>query len=152
MGERIREKTILLTTSNGTRAVLAAREAVALGVVGFVNLSAASRWALDAGRDVTIVCAGELGGFSLEDAVCGGMVVERLQRSGAGLVLGDGAKAVGLLFRHYDGRVSEVLADCEWGRELARVGFGADLDLCGRVDCLSVVPVLSGGRLVPAPP
>ncbi len=114
--ERVKGKTILFTTTNGTRALLAAREAEALGVAAFVNLSAASQWVMARGRDLTIVCAGRLGGFSLEDAVCGGMVVEHFQKLGADLVLGNGTWAAALLSRHYEGRVSAALEHSEWGQ------------------------------------
>ena len=40
--------------------------------------SAAARWAAAQGRDVTVLCAGDNGAFSLEDAVCAGLLVERL--------------------------------------------------------------------------
>ncbi|MGH7303751.1 MAG: 2-phosphosulfolactate phosphatase, partial [Candidatus Rokuibacteriota bacterium] len=54
---RVRGMTVYFTTSNGTRALLAARAARAIGVAALVNVSAAARWAADLGRDVAIVCS-----------------------------------------------------------------------------------------------
>src|SRR5213079_3146728 len=68
--ERVRGRAVYFTTSNGTRALLAARQARAVGVAAFVNLSAAARWAAGHGLDVVVVCAGERGGRSLEDHAC----------------------------------------------------------------------------------
>ncbi|MGH7277922.1 MAG: 2-phosphosulfolactate phosphatase, partial [Candidatus Rokuibacteriota bacterium] len=76
---RAHGKLVIFTTSNGTRALLAARGAAAIGVAALVNVSAAATWALAGERDVIVVCAGERGARSLEDQVCAGLLVERLR-------------------------------------------------------------------------
>ncbi|MGH7311943.1 MAG: 2-phosphosulfolactate phosphatase, partial [Candidatus Rokuibacteriota bacterium] len=80
VAERVAGKTIVLSTSNGTRALLAARGAAAIGVAALVNLWAAAGWAVAGGRDVTVACAGERGRVSLEDLVAAGLLVERMAR------------------------------------------------------------------------
>ncbi len=147
-GERVRGRTILFTTTNGTGALLLGREAAALGTAGFVNVSAAVQWVLAAGRDLTMICSGEMGGFCLEDTVCGGMVVTRLQASGVPLTLSDAALAASLLSRHYEGRVRQALEDSEWGRLLKLVQFERDLEASSQVDAFAVVPVLAGDEIV----
>src|SRR6185369_15573746 len=47
-------------------------------VAGFVNLAAAVDWALAQGRDLVVVCAGELGTRSVQDEACAGLLVDRL--------------------------------------------------------------------------
>jgi len=64
---RARGKTVFFTTSNGTRALLAARAAEAIGVAALVNASAAAAWAAAADRDIAILCAGSRGDRALED-------------------------------------------------------------------------------------
>src|SRR5204862_138036 len=49
---RVCGRTIVLTTSNGTRALLAARPAAAVGVAGFVNATAAAAWARERAGDI----------------------------------------------------------------------------------------------------
>ena len=62
---RVGGRTIVMTTSNGTRALVAARPAAAVGVAAFINHAAAAAWALARGRDVLLLCAGERGARSL---------------------------------------------------------------------------------------
>ena len=57
---RVRGATLFLTTSNGTRALLAARPARAVAVAGLVNVGAAAAWAAGQSGDVVLVCAGIL--------------------------------------------------------------------------------------------
>ena len=107
--ERVGGRTIVFTTSNGTRALLAARPATAVGVAGFTNLSAASEWALGQGRSIVLVCAGELGARSTEDEVCAGLLVERALSRHSGAVAGPAA-------------VEAVAAGRRYPNDHARVG------------------------------
>lgn len=95
-GARVRGKTLVFTTSNGTRALLACRGAAAVGVAGLVNAAAAARWAAGGGRDVTIVCSGERGARSLEDHVCAGLLVEGIVRLVPAATLTDAASAAAI--------------------------------------------------------
>ena len=68
-----REKTVIFSTTNGTRAILetAARsEEVLLG--SLLNLDAVAAAARERGEDLTVVCAGFQGQFALDDAYCAG--------------------------------------------------------------------------------
>jgi len=150
-GERVGQRIIFYTTTNGTRALLAAREAVEVGVAAFVNVTAATRWARAAGRDLMIICAGDQGGFSMEDAACGGMVIERLHTMGLTLALDDAARAASLLYRASAARIPELLAESKWGRRLREGGLGPDVVACGQIDRLDGVPVLTGDRIILAP-
>ena len=80
--DRVSGRTVVLTTTNGTAAMLEAQRAAGAGVAALTNLEAAARWAAAQGRDVTVLCAGEGGQLSLEDAVCAGLLVEALAGAG----------------------------------------------------------------------
>src|SRR5437016_14185631 len=67
---QVRGKTVFFTTSNGTRALLAARAAAANGVAGLVNVTAAAPWAGGGGRDVAIRSPGSGGPRPPEDRRC----------------------------------------------------------------------------------
>jgi hypothetical protein len=77
--DNVEGKTIVLTTTNGTRAFQAVEGARVIVATAFLNGSAAARWLMRAGLDVLIVCAGQRGRFCLEDAVGGGMLIEGLR-------------------------------------------------------------------------
>lgn len=147
--ERIEGKIVVLTTTNGTRAFRAIDGAGEVIACAFLNVSASARWLRRAGLDVLIVCAGRNGHFCFEDAVGGGMLIDRLSRiSDRPLELSDAARAAHLLYSANQGNLLEVLRGCEWGRDITRKGFGADLEVCAQVDLTDVVPVMREGRLV----
>ena len=143
--ERVGGRSIVLTTTNGTAAMLKASQADAAAVVALTNVGAAVRWAVSEGRDLTVLCAGEKGGFSLEDAVCAGLLAEGIGRAAAGAILSDAAQAARCLGILYGGRLDRLRRDSGWARHLEARRRGTDLDCCLRLDVSAVVPVLAGG-------
>jgi 2-phosphosulfolactate phosphatase len=140
----VRGKTIIVTTSNGTRALLACQGASAVYPMAAVNLSAATdkaREALESERHILIVCAGRENAFSLDDAYCAGRLVaavlgDRKPRRG----LNDAAIACLDLVRRYGSSWKRPLAYSRAGRELIRLGFGDDLRDAARQDAYPVLP------------
>ncbi|MBI2494321.1 MAG: 2-phosphosulfolactate phosphatase [Candidatus Rokubacteria bacterium] len=137
--ERVGGRTVFFTTSNGTRALLAARGAAAVGVAALVNAGAAAAWAAAEGRDVVVLCAGERGRPSLEDDVCAGLLVERL--TAAGRAPSPAALAALPAARRYGADVARLAADSAWARHLARRGRGRDVAACLALDTTRLVPV-----------
>ena len=137
---RVRGKTVYFTTSNGTRALLAARAAHAIGVAALVNVTAAAAWAADAGRDVAILCAGSHGRYSLEDCTCGGLVVDRILAAVPTAVLTPAARDALETGRRYATDVGRLKDDAPWARRLIAAGRAADVDACLRLDTTSLVP------------
>jgi len=147
--ERVKGKTIVLTTTNGTRTFQAIAGAQAMIACSFLNATAAARWLAKTRRDILIVCAGIQGRFCLEDAVGSGMLIDRLLGSpDRPIECSDTAKAAHQLFLIHQDDLRGMLQDCEWGRHIIRKGFGADLDICAQVDLTDIVPVMHKGRLV----
>jgi 2-phosphosulfolactate phosphatase len=141
--DRVQGRTIVMTTSNGTRALVAARAADAVGVAAFVNAGAAAAWADGRGGDVVIVCAGELGAPSLEDQACAGVVAARLAAAGA--VLTAEAAAARVLADAYGNDLARLGRDAPHARTLVAKGRGDDVAFCLTLDSSTVVPVLAPG-------
>lgn len=146
---RVAGRTVVLTTTNGTAAMLRAAAGAVAALASLTNLTAAARWALQQGRDVSILCAGDNGAFSLEDAVCAGLLVARLSDGASGLVLSEGAQAALGLGRHYGPRLHQLGEDSRWARRLRQRGRGNDVASCLRADVSDVVPVFIAGGFVP---
>jgi 2-phosphosulfolactate phosphatase len=145
--DRVRGRTVVFTTTNGTRALLALSGARQIAVGGFVNATAVARWATAEPGDILLVCSGERGRFCLEDAVCAGLLVSRLAGEGS-QHLTDAARATRALWDHYRNDLAAMLADATWAQALVSQGRGADLPLCVAIDVHDVVPVLRGEALV----
>jgi 2-phosphosulfolactate phosphatase len=144
--DRVRGRTVVFTTTNGTRALLALTGSARIAVGGFVNAAAVGRWLAAVPGNVLLVCAGERGRFCLEDAVCAGLLVSNL--AAAGRRETDAARAARRLWQHYADDLDAMLADAAWAQALVGQGRGGDLPLCVARDVYDVVPVLKDGALV----
>lgn len=142
--EIVAGKTILLTTTNGTRALMGlqgARDVVVAAYVNHAAVAAMLKTAVRADTDVAIVCAGDEGHFSLEDAACAGRYVRSLASRGSSITLNDAACACQILDKKYGDNIEKIFRDSAHGQALAEAGFGQDLVACAAVDSHPVVPI-----------
>jgi 2-phosphosulfolactate phosphatase len=145
---RVKGKTVIFTTTNGSRAFRSLPEGT-LGVVGsFLNLGAVCRYCTQEGRDISIVTSGQEGEFSLEDTVCAGGIIQSVHkhvRSKADIT--DRARASEILFDYFCGGFLEMLRSTTRGRYLMEIGLEEDLQCCAQVDATEVVPIYRDGRI-----
>ena len=151
----VRGKTLVVTTTNGTKALLATQGAAAVYAAGAVNLTVAAekaREVTEAGGRVLVLCAGRDGAFSLDDAYCAGrLVAETLGGPTARRGLNDAAIASLDLVRRYGDRWERPLRYSRAGRELIRLGFRDDLLDAARLDAYPVLAHFHDRRMTLAP-
>ena len=138
-------RTIVLTTSNGTRALLAARPAAAVGVAGFVNAAAAAAWARERAGDIVLICAGALGESSLEDQACAGWLTAMLAAAEPAAVLTPLAREARDVGLTYGKDLERLGRDARHARQLVAKGHGGDVAVCLALDTSTVVPILAPG-------
>ena len=130
-----RAETLILSTTNGTRAILTAAAQAGTVLLGsLLNLAAVVREVRERREDVTIVCAGFQGGFALDDAYCAGRIVR--------LVGGDrtdAAIAAELVARAYPDALAGLNA-----RTYGPPGLEEDIAFCARESVIDTVPRLAG--------
>jgi 2-phosphosulfolactate phosphatase len=127
--------TLILTTTNGTRLLVAAAERFERVYVGSVlNLDAVAAAARESGEDVAVLCAGVLGELALDDAYCAGRIAAQL-----GGEPEDSARAAILLAESFPNAV-EGLGASRSAANLRRHGLEADIGVCARESVLDVVP------------
>jgi 2-phosphosulfolactate phosphatase len=155
---------VVLATSNGTRALAALATAPAVLVGCFRNAAAVAERAVALARalgaDLTLVCSGDEQGslFSLEDALAAGYLADLvlIQTGEPVPELDDAARAAWRLWGAYAAGIvpaegaARGFADSVHGRDLARLGFHADLAYCARPDASRAVPrlIVDGDQLV----
>ena len=78
--EEITDKTIAYTTANGTVAVNRCNDTAETLIGCILNAQAVAAKALESGRDVALVCAGNRGKFSTDDVIATGCILDRILR------------------------------------------------------------------------
>ncbi len=145
--EKVSGKIIVMSTSNGTRALATIPRARKVYVCALINLSSVIERIRDEG-EVSIVCCGDEGNLSAEDLLCGGMILERLSSWIEEDSLNDSAMIAKILAREEGDRIEEFLLRTDRGRVLKEKGFVEDIAYCSKIDRSPIVPVLSDGSVV----
>ncbi|MBX3413378.1 MAG: 2-phosphosulfolactate phosphatase [Pirellulales bacterium] len=161
--EHVRGKTVVFTTTNGTRAMAKARFAREVLVGSFVNAAAIVRRLLSAPQ-MHLLCAGSGGEITREDVLAAGLMVARLignaegdlelQNDEARLAREVWLQAAGARTSDWQSAspvaaslantawLEDLLRDSKGGRNLARIGLAADIADAARLDRFELVPVL----------
>ena len=152
---QVRGKTLVMTTTNGTGALLATTGAAQVFAAAAVNLSAAAgraRQLLADGLDLLVVCAGRHGAFGLDDAYTAGRLIvatlgDRRRLDGCD----DAALAAVDLVRRYGDRWERPFERSAAGRQLESIGMAEDVAESARQDRYPVLPVFHERRIQLAP-
>ncbi len=148
-GDFIAGKTLVLTTTNGTKLLHMVQDAAQIVTGAFLNLSALSNYLLAQGNDVVLGCAAWKDKFNLEDTVFAGALARRLLAGGY-TTTDDATRCAIYLDQQAAGNYADFLRDSSHYHRLAAYGLERDLEYCSTPDLHPVVPVLDGKRLVGA--
>jgi 2-phosphosulfolactate phosphatase len=136
-----RGSTLVLTTSNGTRALLRAAEAERTLLAGFVNYSAVCEQLRQDARPLHILCAGTEGEVSLEDTLLAGALIDFLCET-VEVRLNDGARLAWDCFENHGRVLLGALEVGHGGAKLKHLGYDDDIRAAAQVDQFVLVPEL----------
>lgn len=147
----VEDKTIIFTTTNGTKAIDNVKGAEEVILACFRNATAVVEYLVRlshcSSRDVVIVCAGTEGRFSLDDGLCAGMLIELLKQQ-TEVETDD----LGLLLtQHYNNSKANLfgaLSGCSHLKRLFMLGFYDDIRFCLETNCVTTVPVVREGKIL----
>jgi len=147
--ETVGGKNVILCTTNGTKIFAQVAKAKLILSGALVNISIVAAAVAEANNDAIIVCSGHVGGFSIEDTLCGGRLIDLLKNSHhCYLELNDAAALALLLYETNRSDLQKAIGRGEHGRYLTEIGFGRDVEISAEVDSRPVLPVMRDGRLV----
>ena len=140
--ERVRDKSVFLTTTNGTRAIQGVQASEVL-IGALVNATATGQYLARQARDVVLVCAGTEGHFSMEDHLAAGAIIHAIKDIDPSAETDDFSLASLLLYTHCGTgkKMHQLLDQTQHYRRLKELGLKGDLDHCL---CLDSMPVLAG--------
>jgi 2-phosphosulfolactate phosphatase len=148
--EKVGGKRLVLTTTNGTRAFHSVSSGREILVGSFFNIGATAQKCFESDRDLLIFPSGDEGEFSLEDTVCGGMLIDRIiKQSRKPISLRDASLSAHILFQRFEANLEEAFHLSSHGKELVERGHGDDLPFCAQIDITSIVPGFRGGVISP---
>ncbi len=144
----LRGKTIVMTTTNGTKAINLAKDAKKLVIGSFLNLTALSEWLISQNENVLLLCSGWKDKFNLEDSVYAGAVMERLLDSGKFGLEEDSSIAAKYMYMSARDNFMSILKAAPRRRRIEQLQLLPDAKYCLTPDQSTVIPILKEGELV----
>jgi 2-phosphosulfolactate phosphatase len=141
IGKTCRGTTLVLTTTNGTRALHRAVEAERVLIAGFVNYSAVCEQLRLDERPVHILCSGTEGEVALEDTLLAGALVDFLCEI-VEVRLNDSARLAWDCFENHGRALAGALEIARGGARLRDLGYHEDIRAAAEVDQFNLVPEL----------
>ncbi len=142
----IEGKTLVLTTTNGTRLLHMVEDADTIITASFLNLEAICKFIIARGKPVLLGCAAWKDRFNLEDTLFAGAVIESIKEHFK--IECDSAKAAHILHQSVTGSYIDFLKDSSHYHRLAAYGLEEDMAYCTTPNLHPVVPILQGNELI----
>ena len=144
--ETIDGKTLVMTTTNGTKAIKGCIGASSILIGAMVNAKATAKRILELNNDVVIVNAGTYGEFSIDDFLCSGYIIDCLLEA-VQAELSDIAITSHYIYKSNEDLHSFIKYASHYKR-IMKLGLEADLEYCCRKDIIDKVPEYKDGVII----
>lgn len=145
--EIVEGKEIVFTTTNGTQAIDAAREADILTIGAFSNISAVTDFCIHNQKDVIILCAGWNNRFNIEDTLFGGALAARLIEGGGYTFASDAVQVALSMWKEAKPDVRGYINRTEHIKRLEANNLQDSVEYCLTEDTVHLVPIHKNGKL-----
>jgi 2-phosphosulfolactate phosphatase len=150
MTEEVKGKDMVLSTTNGTKALEIAKDADTVVVGSLLNLDALCEWLEKQDKNVLCLCSGWQDKFNLEDTICAGAISEYLLATGKFTSDEDSSIAAKYLYLSAKDNYFGYLKSSSHRRRLRNLNLNEDIKFCLTPNQTTAIPILINGKLVKA--
>ncbi len=149
MDPKLKGKTIVMTTTNGTKTINVAKKDSKTIVVGsFLNMDYLSNWLIEQNKNTLLLCSGWKDKFNLEDTLCAGAIAERMLDSLKFESHEDSSIGAKYLFISAKSNYFGFLKSSSHRRRLKKLNLNQDIIYCLTPNQTPVIPILKNNRIV----
>lgn len=143
--EVVKNKTLILNTTNGTKAITKASQADILIISSFLNVGRVVEELKETENEIILVCAGWKNRFSLEDMLCAGNIIFELMDGNLVPDARDGAKMAFTLYEKFRSDIEGVVRGSNHAVRLRNLVDESDIIYCCQVNSIPILPVFDDG-------
>lgn len=148
MKDEFKGKDVVLTTTNGTKSIAAAKDAETLVIGALVNLDVLTTWLIKQNKNTLCLCSGWQDKFNLEDTICAGAISEALINTGYFTSIEDSSIAAKYLYLSAKDNYMGYLKSSSHRRRLRNLNLNEDIKYCLTPNKTKVIPILKDGKLI----
>ncbi|MBU3156249.1 2-phosphosulfolactate phosphatase family protein [Clostridium estertheticum] len=142
----IEGKTLVMTTTNGTKAIKGCSGASNILIGAMLNAKAIASRIVSLNKDVVIVNAGTYGEFSIDDFLCSGYIIDCILKL-AQTELADIAVTSHYIYKNNED-IHNFIKYANHYKTIMKLGLSADLEYCCQKDIIDIVPEYKGGVIL----
>lgn len=145
--EKIKDKTLVYSSTNGTNTINIAKNAEQVIIASFLNLSSISQYLEKQDRDILILCSGWMGDFCTEDFLFAGALSKLLMNTNKFSFNSDSVQVSIDLWNMAGKNLSDYIKTMHQYKRLVNFGFREIVEYCFKIDTAKVIPVLKNDYL-----
>ena len=142
LNEDIKGKTLVVTTTNGTKAINIAKVDHHVVIGSFLNINALTEYLSDLNKDIIILCAGWKNDFCLEDTMFAGALVEQLVETNNFQNSSDSCAVANLIYKTAKNDMFDFLKDSQHRKRLFDLNITDDVSYCLKKNQTSSIPII----------
>ena len=148
MNNKYAGETIVITTTNGTRAINMAHKYQTVVVGSLINLDALCNWLIEQNKNVLLLGSGWKNKFCLEDTICAGAIMDQLLTSNKFISTEDSSIAAKFLYLSAKDNYFGYLKASSHRKRLKKLNLNEDIKYCLTPNQTTTIPILKNGALV----
>lgn len=137
--DKVSGATIIMSTTNGTRALNCANGAQHTYIASMLDTKAVCKKILEHNSDIVLICSGRNNRFTLEDGLCAGKMIHELRKDQRISVNSDMAWMLCDMYERYRDNIEEIMQNCKHYKRLLDLGMSSDVEYCLSQDVFSNV-------------
>ena len=143
--EVVKDRSIILTTTNGTKALTRCEGAYKILIGCLLNGNAVAREAIRYNKDIVIVNSGTNGQFSIDDFICTGFILNAMKNNTDCIEMSDICKAAYLTY--LSNNISEYIKNARHYKVMMKLNLDADIEFCLKTDEFDIIPEYCKGLI-----
>ncbi len=146
--EVVKDKTLILNTTNGSKAIAKCESANEIYVASFLNISAIVEKLKSSDESFILICSGYINRLSIEDLLCAGHILYDYYNGKLPVSATDGARVAFALYEQFGSDIPAMISGSNHAYRLEKIDYADDIAYCSQKDITKTIPVMKEGILV----
>ena len=142
LSEDLKGKNLVVTTTNGTKAINIAKKDHQVVIGSFLNLNAITKYLSNLNNDIIILCAGWKNDFCTEDTMFAGTLIEQLMKTNKFTSNSDSCSVASLIYKSAKDDMFSFLENSQHRKRLAHLNITNDISYCLKKDQTNLIPIV----------
>lgn len=145
---KLKNRTIILTTSNGIRGILKAEKGDNILIGGFLNGNACVKHILEQKKDLVLLLVGDKSSFVIEDGLAAGFYIDLIKKAGSIESINDFGVAMYGMYKYFENQLLDVIKNTETAKKLIQHGYEKDIDYVVQTNVLNICPTVNKEQII----